>query len=127
MGSLGPVPTAESSEYGEYGISGGAPYGDLEDRVFSSRCVPVVTPDTIIIAVCGPNDWSNNASPGADGWIFSDFFLFHHLFRGTAKQQYWMTCVHPEDLIKKHGEFAHGDPRTHDRRIVLDASIKDDV
>ncbi|MCJ1271269.1 hypothetical protein MMC22_011169 [Lobaria immixta] len=127
MSSLGPGPTVKPSDYGGYGKSVGAPYGGLEGRIYNSRCPPVVTPDTTIIAVCGPNDCSDNAHPKADGWFFSDFFLFHHLFRGTAKQQYWMTCVHPEDLIKKYGEFAHGDPRTHDRRIVLDASMKDDV
>ena len=38
-----------------------------------------------------------------------------------------MTCVNPEDLIKKYSEFAHGDARTDDRRIVLDASMKDGV
>jgi hypothetical protein len=82
-----------------------------------------VTPDSIIIAVCGPNDFLGNAAPDHDGWFFSDFYLFHHLFRGTAKQQYWLTCVRPEDLVDKYKEFVHGDPRSNDRRVVLDKTF----
>lgn len=111
----------------EFGKSEGVPYGGLENRVFNSRCPPVVTPDTIIIAVCGPNDYMKNASPKADGWFFSDFFLFHHLFRGTAKQQHWMTCVNPRNIIEKYGELAQGDPKSNERRIVLDKSMIDEV
>lgn len=126
MSSVGPGSTGKRSEYVN-GKSDGAPYGGLDDRIFNSRCPPVVTPETIIVAVCGPNDWSGNAGPGADGWFFSDSFLFHHLYCGIAKQQYWMTCENPEDLIKKYSKFAYGDARTDDRRIVLDVSMKDDV
>ena len=114
----------QPAQYGGYGKVEGEPLGGLEDRSFSSRCPPVVTRDTIIIAVCGPNDFENNASPDGDGWLFSDFYLFHHLFRGTAEQQYWMTCVHPRDLVKKYKEYAHGDPRSDNRRIVLDGSME---
>lgn len=118
--------------YREYGQTPNQPQqevsGDfLFDHSFDSRCPPVVTTDTTIIAVCGANDINNNAAPDADGFFFSDFYLFHHLFRGTAKNQYWMTCVKPQDLIKKYKEFVHGDPRSHDRRVVLDETFAEDV
>lgn len=101
--------------------------GSLAEKWFSSRCPPVITPDSTIIAVCGPNDYTDNAGPLTDGWYFSDFYLFHHLFRGTAKRQYWLTCVEPKELIRKYQEFVHGDPRSTDRRVVLDDTFVDDV
>ena len=99
----------------------------LLDHSFNSRCPPVVTRDTIIVAVCGPNDHQGNASPLEDGWFFSDFYLFHHLFRDTATKQYWLTCVKPQDLVKRYKEFAHGDPRSGDRRIVLDKTFSKEI
>ena len=94
---------------------------------FMSSCPPLVTVDTIIIAVCGANDFDNNASPQKDGWMFSDFYLFHHLLKRTAKQQYWMTCEDPRQLVDKYKHFSHGDSRGQIRRTVLDASLLDDV
>ena len=38
-----------------------------------------------------------------------------------------MTCVQPETLIKKYGEFAYGDPRMDDHRVVLENSMKSNV
>ena len=99
----------------------------IPDEFFESRCPPIVTLDTIIIAVCGPNDHGNNASPSADGWYFSDFYLFHHLLRGTAKTQYWLASQGPGELVRKYKEYAHGNPATNDRRIVLDESMLADV
>lgn len=96
---------------------------------FTSRCPPLVTPDTTIIAVCGPNDFDDNAHPDKDGgWYISDFYLFHHLFRrGTAQKQYWMTCVDPRDLVRKYGEAVaveQGESRSIDnRRVVLDEKV----
>lgn len=117
----------EPAEFGGFGRVEGEPYGGLLGQRFQSRCPPAITLETIIIAVCGPNDYHDNASINHDGWFFSDFYLFRHLFRGTAKEQHWMTCVDPATLIKKYKEYAHGDPRTSERRVVLDASMKDDV
>lgn len=115
-------------QYGGYEKEKDSPHGGLEDRVFKSRCPPVVTLDTIIVAVCGPNDHNDNASPLHDGWFFSDFFLFRHLFRGTTSEQYWMTCVNPRQLIEKYKEYAHGDPRSDSRRrVVLDSSMIDEL
>ena len=97
------------------------------DHSFDSRCPPVVTPDTTIIAVCGANDVgsnnNNSAGPDADGPFFSDFYFFHHFFRSMAKNQYWMTCVKQQDLIKNYKEFVHGDPHSNDRRVVLDETF----
>lgn len=115
------------AQFGGHGKQKDRPYGGIADCVINSRCPPVVTLNTIIIAVCGPNDYDDNAGPLRDGWFFSDFFLFHHLFRGTASEQYWMTCVDPRHLIEKYKEYAHGDPRSNDRRVVLDSSMKEDV
>lgn len=60
-------------------------------------------------------------------WLISDFFLFHHLFRDTAKEQHWMMYTKPADLIKIYDHYAHGDPRSAERRVVLDESMLDDV
>lgn len=68
-------PTVMPAEFQSVEKVDGVPYGSLDNRVFDSRCPPLVTPDTIIIAVCGPNDWSDNASPKADGCSCSGFFL----------------------------------------------------
>ena len=38
-----------------------------------------------------------------------------------------MTCVSPKHIIDKYTKLAHGDPRSDDRRIVLDESVKEDV
>ena len=119
--------SSQPALYGGYGKEDDKPFGGLKDRFFDSRCPPIITTDTIIIAVCGPNDYRSNAHPNADGWFFSDFYLFHHLFRGTAKQQYRLTCVEPEMLIEKYTEYGHGDPRLKDRRIVLDSMMKEEV
>ena len=123
MGYPAPTELIKPINYGGFGKANGLPYGGLEDLSFSARCPPVVTPDTVIIAVCGPNDFEGNAAPDKDGWFFSDFYLFHHLMRSTSKQQYWLTCVHPHDLVKKYKEYAHGNPKSDQRRIVLDQSM----
>ena len=98
-------------------------YGGLVDCSFKTRCPPLVTPETIVIAVCGPNDYQQTAAPENDGWFFSDFYLFYHLLRGTAKQQQWLTCVPPKELVRKYKEYAHGDPKSDDRRIVLSENM----
>lgn len=38
--------------------------------------------------------------------------------------QVWLTCLEPQYLVKKYGEYAHGDPRM-ERRIVLEQSLID--
>ena len=125
MAYLGTVSNelVEPAKYGGIGQNSSEPFGGLQGRVFYSKCPPIVTVDTIVIAVCGPNDYLDNASPTCDGWFFSDFFLFHHMLQGTAREQHWMTCVNPMQLIKKYKEFSHGDPRTSNRRVVLDESM----
>lgn len=117
----------QPTHYGGWEQDINQPRGGLLDKSFSSRCPPAVTTDTTIIAVCGPNDFQGNANPLKDGWYFSDFYLFHHLFRDTAVRQYWMTCVKPQDLVHQYKEFAHGDPATGDRRIVLDKTLAQNV
>ena len=116
----------QSSQFGGHGKSDEYQEGFI-NRSFNSRCPPIVTPDTIIVAICGPTDDNDNASPDADGWIFSDFYLFHHLFRGTAKEQHWLSCVSSEELLRSYQEFAHGNPGSDDRRVVLDRSMLGEV
>ena len=102
--------------------------GGLQGRNFMSRCPPVVTSDTIIIAVCGPADVGIEASPLAGGFCIYDFFLYHHLFRNTAKEQHWMMCAKPVDLVEKYRQYAHGHPgSTTNKRVVLDESMLKDV
>lgn len=117
----------QPTDFGAYGKVSGEALGGLIGRSFNSRCPPVVTQDTIIIAVCGPNDYHDNASPEADGWFFSDFYLFHHLFRGTTKEQHWLTCVLPKELVNRYEEFAYGNPGSDDRRVVLDKSMLNEL
>ena len=117
----------QPANYGGYGKVPGEPQGGLLNRTFNTICPPIVTPDTIILAVCGPNDFAGNAHPSNDGFFLSDFYLFHHLFRDTSKTQYWLTCVSPDVLVRKYGEYVHGNPTTSSRKIVLDASMLDSV
>jgi len=58
--------------------------------------------------------------PGRDGVFFSDFYLFHHLFRGTGKMQHWLTCVDPSTLVSNYGVYTHGDANVGESRVVLD-------
>lgn len=92
---------------------------------YQSRCLPIVTRSSIIVAVCGPDDKANNASPKKEGWFYSDFYMMHHLFRNTASTQYWLTCVSPEQYVEKYARLLHGDA-TKDRKVVLDASMLED-
>ena len=96
----------------------------LLGNVYDSTCPPATPLNSILIAVCGPNDFKNNAQPQNDGFFFSDFYLYHHMFRGAAGKQYWLTCVKPETYVKKYTELLHGHP-TDERRIVLNAAISE--
>ncbi|KAJ5533874.1 hypothetical protein N7527_000128 [Penicillium freii] len=97
-----------------------------ETREFRSFCPPDVQPSTRIIALCGPNDWQDNASPENDGWFFSDFFLFHYLLQDThtfrSSNQLWFTCVDPKTQVSKYKEYVHGST-SGDRRVVLDETF----
>ena len=62
-----------------------------------------------------------HANPINDGWMFSDFFLFHGLFRGLGAQQLWLSCESPADLIAKYQTYEHG--VSSNRRVVLDEEI----
>lgn len=50
------------------------------DLAFTTAHPPDVPLGTRIVAVCGITDMNDDAAPGEDGWFFSDFYLFHHLF-----------------------------------------------
>ena len=65
------------------------------------------------------------AHPGDDGWFFSDFFLFHYLFRGLGANQLWLTSENPASLIGKYGQYQHGIES--DRRVVLNEEILRDA
>ncbi|MCJ1246590.1 hypothetical protein MMC30_003799 [Trapelia coarctata] len=111
----------QPAQYGGYGQDAKQIYGGLEGREFNSRCPPEVTKDSVIIAVLGPNDWNSNASPQQDGFFISDFYMFHHLFRETAKTQHWLSCMKPQQLVAKYSEYAHGN------KIVLDKALLGEV
>ncbi|KAL8769059.1 MAG: hypothetical protein Q9209_004845 [Squamulea sp. 1 TL-2023] len=109
-----------------------------------TRHPPDVKGDTHIIAVCGvPDDEASSASPGKDGWMISDFYLWKHVLEGMGKSQQWLTCEDPRYLVHKYGSanqydittlpggmtsktqiswadgYLHGDP-FEERRVVLD-------
>ncbi|KAI9741433.1 MAG: hypothetical protein M1818_004239 [Claussenomyces sp. TS43310] len=89
----------------------------------SQSSLPDVKLNTKIVGVCGISDWNESgdagedgeASPRKDGWFFSDFYLFHHLFRDVASDQRNMantsTAVLPLDLSD----------------VVLDRDMLDDL
>jgi hypothetical protein len=79
--------------------------------------VSQIHPKTHFVALCGVISLS--ASPKKDGWFFSDFYLFNHMFAGLGASRAWITCVNPQDLIRDHREYVHGNPYQA-RRIVLD-------
>lgn len=98
---------------------------DLKGLSFETACPPDVGPSTRLVAVCGITDDKDQASPMEDGWFFSDFYLFHYLFshlHGPTPSQIWMTSEKPEDLVRKYGEYVHGDPKG-ERRVVLDENM----
>ena len=54
---------------------------------FVSHSLPDIQENTPIVAVCGPTDDMDFASPEKDGWFFSDYFAFHTLLRGMGSSQ----------------------------------------
>lgn len=137
--------TIQPKTFGGDGRTPGA-----EDCEFVSFCPPDIQPRTRIIALCGANDWRDNASPQKDGWFLSDFYLFHHLLEDTGRSydcrpclpsligltrqtddfrssnQLWLTCVDPRTLVSKYSEYVHGSMNG-DRRAVLDDKILERV
>ncbi|KAL8710684.1 MAG: hypothetical protein Q9220_004702 [cf. Caloplaca sp. 1 TL-2023] len=110
-----------------------------------TRHPPDVHPNTHIIAVLGTNDQTGAASPGGDGWMVSDFYLWKSVLEGMGKSQQWLTCEPPDRLIEKYGivnrfqtktdngtttqvqtawadGYLLGDP-FEERRVVLDKSM----
>lgn len=92
--------------------------------------VPQITPNTHIVGLCGVNDWKypdgvRASDPIRDGWMVSDFYLLNHLFQGSGKTQTWWSCLDPEELVSRHGEYLHGNC-FRERRVVLDHSQKAD-
>src|ERR1700728_3776145 len=84
---------------------------------FITHTVPDIREDAIILAVCGvPN--IDEADPEDDGWFFSDFFAFNYLLRRLRTSQVWIACVRPQDLVRKYGEYLHGNPYS-ERKVIL--------
>lgn len=90
-----------------------------------------ITQNTHIVGLCGANDYTYSpisanvapkhaSDPSIDGWMVSDFYLLHHLFRGVGSTQNWLTCLDPQELIRRHGEYAHGNPYR-PRQVALDS------
>ncbi|MCJ1259937.1 hypothetical protein MMC24_007776 [Lignoscripta atroalba] len=92
---------------------------------FHDTNLPDLQPDTHIIGLCGVNDHYFEdddefaPDPARDGWMLSDFYLFKYLCQGLGKSQAWLTSLHPEELVRRYGEFAHGNCYN-SRRVVLD-------
>ena len=122
VGSPYPSQSLEPAKFGGKGKAANLPQGGLLGRTFPTRCPPAVSLNSIIIAVCGIHDLSNNSSPSADGWFHTDFYLFHHLLKNTANEQHWLTCVDPRTMVQKYTQLEQGNPHG-GRRVVLDASM----
>jgi hypothetical protein len=58
-------------------------YGRPESFEFVGKCPPDIQEGTRIVAVCGVS--GPNAAPEADGWLFSDFFLYYQMLRSRCK------------------------------------------
>ncbi|KAH9870018.1 hypothetical protein J1614_006940 [Plenodomus biglobosus] len=107
--------------------------------------VPDVTNTTRIISVCGITDdptqveinpfdapagqtgeirRTGMADPAADGWFFSDFYLFAALLRNAGASRKWITAEDPQALISKYGDYPHGNP-CYERKVVLSREILD--
>jgi hypothetical protein len=89
---------------------------------FITHTVPDILPQTRIIAVCGATDEGGAANPTMDGWFFSDFYLFHHLFQGLGSQQHWISSEDPAELVSKYGVYLHGNPHKI-RKVVLSSEM----
>jgi hypothetical protein len=102
--------------------------GALETRPFATKTLAVQS-RCRVVAVLGPNDYHcpgdavGNAAPDNDGWFVSDFYLLHYLLRPASESQTWLSCMSPEYLVKKYQCYAQGNPKTSERRIVLDHDI----
>lgn len=57
------------------------------DLAFTTTHPPDVSHRSRIVAVCGITDHDKLADPENDGWLFSDFYLFHHLFNPLRMYQ----------------------------------------
>ncbi|KAH8813324.1 hypothetical protein F5884DRAFT_856596 [Xylogone sp. PMI_703] len=63
------------------------------------------------------------ASPRKDGYLLSDFYLYHHLIIPVASDQVWMTCVDPLYAACKYGEYVHRNGSPDEARVVLESSM----
>ncbi|KAK2764096.1 hypothetical protein FQN53_007094 [Emmonsiellopsis sp. PD_33] len=82
--------------------------------------MPDVPWNARIIAICGATDEDDRAAPDEDGWLFSDFFLFHTLLYRRAARQSWITSEDPNVLVARYGEYVHvGRDSDSSRRVVL--------
>ncbi|KAI4241541.1 MAG: hypothetical protein L6R40_004521 [Gallowayella cf. fulva] len=107
-----------------------------------TRHPPDIGPNTRVIAVLGVSDEDDAASPANDGWMVSDFYMWKNVLSGLGKEQQWITCEYPNQLVEKYGTenksidyvedgrllhrqiswadgYVHGDP-FEERRAVLD-------
>lgn len=117
------------AEFGGYGKKAGLPaedIGGLKDVSFVSRYPTDLSPSVRILAICGITDHRNDAAPDRNGWFLSDFYLFHHLFKGVGAHQIWLTSEDPEELIDKYGPYIHGNP-FEERREVLNKDLVDEI
>ncbi|KAK2812267.1 hypothetical protein FQN50_001625 [Emmonsiellopsis sp. PD_5] len=99
------------------------------NMAFRTSCPPDIPPKSRIVAVCGITDYNDMASPSKDGRFFSDFYLFYHLLSPPnikTEAQSWLTTESPADLVKKYGEYAHGDPRG-ERKVVLEKDTVEQI
>ncbi|KAL8811853.1 MAG: hypothetical protein Q9223_001392 [Gallowayella weberi] len=90
-----------------------------------TRNPPDVTATTHIIGVLGVSDLGHQrrASPGVDGWMVSDFYLWMSILEGLGKSQSWHTCENPYSLLEKYGQEAMKLDYTDDQGKLKRSSI----
>lgn len=91
------------SKFGGFGKVEGLPKEEkrwLKGISFTSRSPPNLNPSMRIFAVSGITDHQSLAVSNREGWVSSDFYLFHHLLRGVDANQSWLTSENPKGLIE---------------------------
>ena len=96
--------------------------------IFYDTNLPDVGIKTHIIGLCGSDDPRPVVDQfgEGDGWMYSDFFLVNHLFRGLGKSQAWFISHDPADLASQYGEYVHGNEYV-GRQVVLDREQQPDA
>ncbi|EFX00194.1 hypothetical protein CMQ_7196 [Grosmannia clavigera kw1407] len=91
-------------------------------ETFATLCPPFIYSNSIIVAATSPV--LDDSDQKQDGWFISDFYAFNYIFKNLGQHQVWLTKVDPRILVKKFGNYLHGNPFK-DRKVVLSNELLD--